>query len=192
MHRAHCARQTLRQVPQTPGKQLIGVKTGAQIVSGSWDETIRLWDAREGRFIGEPFTGHTNVVSAVALGALKGRPVVVSGSHDRTIWVWDVRTREPISMLRGHAGPITSVGLGAVDGRAILVSGSKDHTIRLWDVESHQVRCTIDLGTELISIALDPDVGIITGLAEGAVDLEIREMSLPHPPMHQGRKHLAS
>jgi hypothetical protein len=54
------------------------------VVSGSGDNTIRLWDARTGEPIGAPLKGHTDSVFEVALGEIEGRSVVVSGSRDRT------------------------------------------------------------------------------------------------------------
>jgi WD40 repeat protein len=50
---------------------------------------VRVWDAATGTPRGDPFTGHTSPVSAVAFGQLDGRPVVISGSGDRTVRVWD-------------------------------------------------------------------------------------------------------
>ncbi len=38
------------------------------IVSGSDDQTVRIWDATTGHPIGEPLTGHTGWVTAVAQG----------------------------------------------------------------------------------------------------------------------------
>ena len=38
------------------------------VVSGSGDHTVRLWDARSGQPRGQPLKGHTNRVTAVALG----------------------------------------------------------------------------------------------------------------------------
>jgi WD40 repeat protein len=34
---------------------------GRQIISGSWDKTIRIWDAETGAVIGEPLKGHTEL-----------------------------------------------------------------------------------------------------------------------------------
>jgi WD40 repeat protein len=42
--------------------------------------------------IGQPLTGHTDFVLAVAVGQLDGRPVIVSGSGDDTVRVWDLAT----------------------------------------------------------------------------------------------------
>ena len=39
---------------------------GQRIVSGSWDDTLRIWDADTGQPIGAPLTGHTDAVFCVA------------------------------------------------------------------------------------------------------------------------------
>ena len=39
---------------------------GHRIVSGSFDATVRLWDAETGKPVGQALTGHTNVVTSVA------------------------------------------------------------------------------------------------------------------------------
>ena len=49
-------------------------------VSGSDDGTVRVWDLATGTPVGDPFTGHTGGVTAVAVAELDGRPVAISGS----------------------------------------------------------------------------------------------------------------
>ena len=53
------------------------------------DSTVRIWDAATGRPHGEPFTGHTHRVEAVAIGRTGDRDIIVSGSWDRTVRIWD-------------------------------------------------------------------------------------------------------
>ena len=63
------------------------------VVSGSLDATVRVWHLGTGDPVGEPFTGHTGGVRAVAVGELDGRPIVVSCSGDEgdeTVRVWDL------------------------------------------------------------------------------------------------------
>ncbi|KAG2133310.1 WD40-repeat-containing domain protein, partial [Suillus clintonianus] len=63
-------------------------QNGQHIVSGSHDETIRVWDMKTGEAVGAPFRGHTGFVMSVAISP-DGKHVV-SGSSDKTIWVWDL------------------------------------------------------------------------------------------------------
>jgi WD40 repeat protein len=107
------------------------------VASGSYDQTIRLWDARTGAPIGQPLEGHTHFVTVLAFGAIDSRAVIVSGSYDETIRLWDARTGAPIGQpLKGHTGLVNAVALGAFDGRAVVASGSWDKTVRLWDART--------------------------------------------------------
>jgi WD40 repeat protein len=40
---------------------------GKRIASGSWDKTVRMWDADSGHPFGQPLTGHSGQVTSVAL-----------------------------------------------------------------------------------------------------------------------------
>ena len=72
-----------------------------RIVSGSADNTVRLWDADTGQPVGQPLTGHTDVVSSVAFSPDGTR--IVSGSGDKTVRLWDADTGQPIGQpLTGH------------------------------------------------------------------------------------------
>ncbi|MCS7159433.1 MAG: WD40 repeat domain-containing protein, partial [Gemmatales bacterium] len=58
---------------------------GRYVVSGSGDNTVRLWDLSSGQAV-QRFTGHTESVLSVAVSP-DGR-YVVSGSDDKTVRVW--------------------------------------------------------------------------------------------------------
>ena len=105
------------------------------VVTGSGDQTVRVWDLATGSPVGEPLTGHTERVHAVAVGELDGRPVVVTGSDDQTVRVWDLATGAPVGEpLTGHTGDGRRGGGGELDGRPVVVSGSDDQTVRVWDL----------------------------------------------------------
>ena len=56
-----------------------------RVVSGSADETLRVWDLASGQCL-HVLEGHTDEVTAVAVA--EGR--VVSGSRGQTLRVWDL------------------------------------------------------------------------------------------------------
>ncbi|KEP45002.1 WD40-repeat protein (notchless protein), related protein, partial [Rhizoctonia solani 123E] len=63
---------------------------GSCIASGSFDKTVRLWDAKTGKNVGEPFTGHIGEVRSVAFSP--NGNYLISGSDDKTIQVWNLDT----------------------------------------------------------------------------------------------------
>lgn len=57
------------------------------MASGSYDKTVKLWDAARGKLLGM-LQGHTGVANGVAWSPDGKR--LVSGSHDKTVKVWNV------------------------------------------------------------------------------------------------------
>jgi hypothetical protein len=109
---------------------------GWQIISGSSDKTIRIWDTETGAIIGEPLKGHTHGVVSVTYSP-DGQHIA-SGSDDTTIRIWNAETGTAVGKpLEGHSERVLSVAYSP-DGRHII-SGSDDTTIRIWDAETGAV-----------------------------------------------------
>jgi WD40 repeat protein len=103
---------------------------GKHVVSGSYDHTIRVWDARIGELVAGPFEGHTKSVRSIAISPDGKR--VASGSADCTIRMWDIETGDlAADPFKGHTDKLWSVAFSP-DGKRV-VSGSADYTIRIWD-----------------------------------------------------------
>jgi WD40 repeat protein len=141
------------------------------IVSGSRDETVRIWDARTGQQVGEPLTGHGATVEAVALGSFGGREVIVSGSWDSTVRVWDAGTGQPVGEpFTGHTDTVFAVTVGSVGGNQVIVSGGGDHTVQIWGVGTN---ATVDIPGAVAALVLTHN-GVLyvgTGTALCAVQM---------------------
>jgi WD40 repeat protein len=126
---------------------------GQVLVSGSEDNTIKLWNLAT-RQASRTLTGHTDSVRSVSL-SLDGQ-TLVSGSGDATIKLWDVQTGELSRTLEGHSSPVWSVALDRTG--QLLISGSEDRTIKLWDIQSGEFRQTLQGHSGAVySVALNAD-----------------------------------
>jgi len=74
---------------------------GTRIVSGSDDNSVRVWDASTGAELTR-LNGHTDYVNSVAFSSDGTR--VVSGSYDKSVRVWDASTGVELMRLNGRAG----------------------------------------------------------------------------------------
>src|SRR5882762_6673642 len=104
---------------------------GTYIVSGSRDNTLRLWDTVSGAHLNS-LEGHSDRVESVTFSP--DGTLVVSGSRDGTLRVWDTVTGAHLNTLNGHSNCVNSVAFSP-DGTRV-VSGSNDTTLRLWDTVS--------------------------------------------------------
>jgi len=98
-------------------------KWHSRMISGSDDETVRIWDALTGK-LPHKLKGYMNWVRSTAI-SLDGT-WVVSGSYDRTIRIWDVQTGASLHELEGHTSSLSSVIISE-DGTRVLSGGSRYH-----------------------------------------------------------------
>ncbi len=103
------------------------------LLSGSYDKSLRLWDANSGECLAV-LDGHEEGINSVAFSPDGSRLISGSGSSnstDNTLRLWNVVGGECLLVLRGHEDYVSSVGFSP-DGKRLL-SGSKDKTIRIWN-----------------------------------------------------------
>jgi WD40 repeat protein len=105
---------------------------GRVLASGSWDNSIKLWDAATGTEL-RTLKGYTVPVRSVAFSP-DGRTLATA--ENQTVRLWDAQTGAPLRVLKGHSGWVNSVAFSP-DGKT-LASGDGDQgdegTVRLWRV----------------------------------------------------------
>ncbi|MEV6669781.1 serine/threonine-protein kinase [Streptomyces sp. NPDC051162] len=74
---------------------------GTTLASGSYDNTVRLWDVATGRAL-TTYQGHTSNVMSLAFTP-DGR-TLYSGGFDKTLRRWDLRTGRPMSVVTRYDG----------------------------------------------------------------------------------------
>ena len=149
---------------------------GRTVVSGSYDNSIKVWDVNSGDCL-RTLDGHSNWVNAVALSA-DGR-TVVSGSYDNSIKVWDLNSGDCLRTLGGHSSGVSAVALSA-DGRTV-VSGSSDNSIKVWDLNSGDFLRTLDghsSGVNTVALSADGRT-VVSGCLDNAVKVwDVRNYAL--------------
>ena len=117
---------------------------GSRALSGSVDNTLRLWDLATGETL-RILEGHTSSVTAVAVFADGGR--ALSGSAWTTPCGCGISaTGGTLRTLEGHTGGVTAVAVFADGSRAL--SGSRDNTLRLWDLATGESLRTLEGHTD--------------------------------------------
>jgi WD40 repeat protein/serine/threonine protein kinase len=110
---------------------------GTKIVSGSDDNTVRLWDTATGLPIGSPLTGHGGYVRSAAFSP-DGKKVV-TGSSDGTLILWQIEIGRTIDMVFDIAYQYGSTGLALSPDGSVLVVALEDNTLILLDTTTGQV-----------------------------------------------------
>ncbi|XP_063215815.1 F-box/WD repeat-containing protein 7-like isoform X2 [Bacillus rossius redtenbacheri] len=164
--RQHAIEMNWRLNPIRPPKVLKGHDdhvitclqfSGNRIVSGSDDNTLKVWSATTGKCL-RTLVGHTGGVWSSQMSG----SIIISGSTDRTLKVWNAESGQCIHTLFGHTSTVRCMHL---HGKKV-VSGSRDATLRVWNIESGEclhvlvghlaaVRCVQYDGKLVVSGAYD-------------------------------------
>jgi WD40 repeat protein/cytidylate kinase len=139
---------------------------GQQIVSGSHDETVRVWNAQTGDQLAV-LEGHISTVTSASFSP-DGQQIV-SGSEDGTVRVWNAQTGDQLAVLEGHIITVTAASFSP-DGQQI-VSGSRDSTVRVWNAQTGDQLAVLEgHSNTVISASFSPDgQQIVSGSNDGTV-----------------------
>lgn len=125
---------------------------GTAFATASDDETILIWDAKDGAH-GSTLTGHIGPVRSVAY---RRDGTLVSGGDDGTVRVWNTSTGEQVAVFAGNFGPVWSVASSPSADNAPIAAAGGDGTIVVWDVKDPRQLARIDgQGGIVYSMAYD-------------------------------------
>jgi WD40 repeat protein len=141
---------------------------GQRALSGSHDNTLRLWDVATGETL-RVFEGHTDSVTSVTFSPDGQR--ALSASWDGTLRLWDTNTGETLRVFTGHTDGVEHVAFSPDEQRAL--SGSRDSTLRLWDVDTGATLRVFTGHTSMVSsVAFSPDgQRALSGSTDGTLRL---------------------
>ena len=103
---------------------------GRFVVSASWDQTVRIWNMRDGST--KVLTGDASIFWSVRFSP-NGQCIAV-GDSDGVLRIWDVHTNRLVKSWPGHGVGVSNVAF-TPDGRRLL-SCSNDRSAKSWDFGS--------------------------------------------------------
>jgi WD40 repeat protein len=142
---------------------LVKLKNGL-LASGSWDNTIKLWNTDSSQCI-QTLKGHSNGVNCL-IELENGH--LASSSEDKTIKLWNIVDGGCSKTLRGHSKTVYCL---VELKNALLASGSWDKTIKLWDTTTGECIKTLTEHSDSINCLIKLKNG---HLASGSEDKTIK------------------
>lgn len=141
---------------------------GSQLVSGSMDQTIKIWSSASGAVL-QTFAGNTNGVTAVAFNP--GGQSIVSGQVDGTVKIWDRNGGNSVADIAAHSLSV-SAAMFTADGTEVI-SGGDDGGIRVWSAATGAAVLTLGGQQDFVgAIAFSPD-GVLCASAGGGGTIRV-------------------
>ncbi|KAG1785862.1 uncharacterized protein HD556DRAFT_1450301 [Suillus plorans] len=102
---------------------------GTRLLTGgnNSDPTIREWDTKTWKQVGDPWTGHTDFIHAIAIHP--AGTLVSSASRDNDVRLWQLSDRRTVAIFKRSSYPVCDTF--SVDGNHIF-SGGDDKMISEW------------------------------------------------------------
>ncbi len=144
---------------------LIYSPNGKYIISGSRDETVKMWDVSTRKNL-KTFIGHKGTINSLSY-SYDGK-YIASGSEDKTINIWDVKTGKLFKSLIGHESEVVAVEFNPVKNE--LASLSVDNQVIIWDVKT---------GKKLLK--LEGEKGVITSISYSPNGKELASAGINEP-----------
>ncbi|PHH71607.1 hypothetical protein CDD82_6426 [Ophiocordyceps australis] len=99
------------------------------LVSGSRDQSLRIWDMHSHRLVRPPLLGHKGSVLCLQFDSDPTEDILVSGSSDSNIFIWKFSTGQVVQKITdAHRESVLNVRFD----KRILVTSSKDKSVKIF------------------------------------------------------------
>jgi WD40 repeat protein len=157
------AAQNVEIFPQTV-KQIWGNSAeygsdGKTIISGSPDNTVKIWDAKSGKLL-RTLAGHEAIVAHT--GYSPNGLYIVSVSWDQTARIWDAKSGRELHRFTNILSGMQRSQTVAFSPDSRCVTAISRGVIKVWDIESGRELQTFQAG-DVSSLIYSPDGSFIVG-----------------------------
>jgi len=118
------------------------------LVSGSYDQTVRLWDSRAG---GKAVMVFKHAAAVEAVLPMPSGTAILAAS-DNTISVLDIVAAKPINVLKNHQKAVTSLALAGNGER--LLSGALDGHVKVFETTGWNVVAGMKYPSPILSLSV--------------------------------------
>ena len=103
-------------------------KDNKYLVSGGWDNSVKLWDYKNAKEI-KSFDYHKDMIRCLKFS--NDNSMIASVSEDNSVRIWDVKTAQQIWKYESDSFFLSC----AISPDAkYLAASSRDETIKIWDL----------------------------------------------------------
>jgi tRNA A-37 threonylcarbamoyl transferase component Bud32 len=145
-------RGPVTRVAFSPDGKYVLTGSGRNVLTGSQDNTARVWETASGQPVGKALQ-HRGPVNSLAFSS-NGK-YVLTGSRDMA-QVWETASGQPVGKALQHRGVVSSVAFSP-DDKSVL-TGSYDRTARVWGTASGKpLAKALEHRNAVTSVAFSPD-----------------------------------
>jgi len=125
---------------------------GKQVVFGTTDGTLVLWDVDRRQQVSEPIAAHEDTINSLWYAPHGER--FISASDDRKVRLWDASTGlSARDAFEGHIDGVLLAGFLAGGETETIVSLSKDNTVLVWHVLTGDIEQNFRVALDSRSLA---------------------------------------
>jgi WD40 repeat protein len=150
-----------------------------QLVSGSSQYAMKVWDMRSGkeqRVCKVPY----NTIQSVAWQP--GGVLVANSAPDKTVRVWNAESGKNVNWLKGHTDEVCRVTWSPDGSR--LATASKDGTVRVWQLHEPKkcpdILVSVDTST-MVDVSWGPDSSTLAWAAGNGGGVGVCDSSTGQP-----------